>query len=531
MDEKALDAAGREISHLVINLKQTNPTVVAREVVSAYLAALLPSRPAPGASEWERDPLGHAVRLLHGVEVRYLAASKRERPKIAVELQAAKEEVVSVAVQLVIEKEAAKPSPAPSRPAEPTSEQDEIAREDREAVERIGQICALAGFANPDGTAVGAVRTVLAEVKRLQASAPLPSGEPTREAVATDASLRDCCADVIREAEGTVGERVAIGRLKYALSAVPPAGGPNWRDELYALAGLECLNEDGAKGDDQYSCNRECVTCQARREVERLSAVPEKPQEAVAWYVGVAKHPEDFGGFPRPEKVDVARGVWSFKGPTWICDCTDFQTANDMVEGHNRQLLSAASLPLDALSALYAHPVSPALVGDEADAELQRQEAEAANGSLDRIADILGVDRHERRIVLIEAVRRLAERPAPRLAEAEVNLAINTYDDAKARTAYNLRYNFSPAQVEEDKRNEEAARDALLALLGPAGVLAKEPAAVTDSERLDWIEENTGVAGYLIAEGKHHCSLRDAIDATRRSLAEERGNARGQEMR
>lgn len=60
-----------------------------------------------GVSEWERDPLGHAVRLLWVIETRYLAASTRERRKIALELQEAKEEVVSVAVQLEIEKEVA----------------------------------------------------------------------------------------------------------------------------------------------------------------------------------------------------------------------------------------------------------------------------------------------------------------------------------------------------------------------------------------------------------------------------------------
>ena len=74
------------------------------------LAALSsPEQGTEGVSEWERDPLGHAVRLLWAIETRYLAASMRERRKIVLELQEAKEEVVSVAVQLEIEKAAAKP--------------------------------------------------------------------------------------------------------------------------------------------------------------------------------------------------------------------------------------------------------------------------------------------------------------------------------------------------------------------------------------------------------------------------------------
>ena len=65
-------------------------------------------------------------------------------------------------------------------------------------------------------------------------------------------------------------------------AALPaPAVPTNWRAELEALAGMECLNEDGAKGDDQYSCNRECVTCCARREIERLSAAPTVRREGV----------------------------------------------------------------------------------------------------------------------------------------------------------------------------------------------------------------------------------------------------------
>ena len=66
----------------------------------------------------------------------------------------------------------------------------------------------------------------------------------------------------------------------------------------------------------------------------------------------------------------------------------------------------------------------------------------------------------------------LAALPAPAVPSVRaVNLAINAYDDAKSRTAYNLRYSFSPAQVEADKRNEEKARAALLALFAtaPAG--------------------------------------------------------------
>jgi hypothetical protein len=74
-----------------------------------------------------------------------------------------------------------------------------------------------------------------------------------------------CRADIVRLVDG-----------------VPAGEATNWRAELLALAELDCLNEDGAKGDDQHSCNRECVTCCARRAVERLPAPRILPTRAEA---------------------------------------------------------------------------------------------------------------------------------------------------------------------------------------------------------------------------------------------------------
>jgi len=87
-------------------------------------------------------------------------------------------------------------------------------------------------------------------------------------------------ARVLREAvrthmaRGANDQATECAALADALEAAPPVTTPDWRAELLALADLECLNEDGAKGDDTYSCNRECVTCCARREVELLAAAP-----------------------------------------------------------------------------------------------------------------------------------------------------------------------------------------------------------------------------------------------------------------
>ncbi len=71
----------------------------------------------------------------------------------------------------------------PARPAEPTSEESDeewANRDNRETLEKIAAECFAAGFSTPDGTVLALVRRVIEAAK----SAPLPSGEPTSEAVA-----------------------------------------------------------------------------------------------------------------------------------------------------------------------------------------------------------------------------------------------------------------------------------------------------------------------------------------------------------
>ena len=109
LDPKVLAARITEYLSLggLFNPEMANHDAVRDLLIDCRAALSSPEQGTEGVSEWERDPLGHAVRLLWVIETRYLAASTRERRKIALELQDAKEEVVSVAVQLEIEKAAA----------------------------------------------------------------------------------------------------------------------------------------------------------------------------------------------------------------------------------------------------------------------------------------------------------------------------------------------------------------------------------------------------------------------------------------
>lgn len=112
-------------------------------------------------------------------------------------------------------------------PALVGDEASEIARDDREAVERIGTLCALAGFDNPDGTAVGAVLVVLDEVKRLQ--------------VRLDAAPR--LAEVDRLA-AEMAKQASLGHTQYCVGVHVLEGGetvPEWMPWPDAFARLLAL--------------------------------------------------------------------------------------------------------------------------------------------------------------------------------------------------------------------------------------------------------------------------------------------------
>lgn len=73
--------------------------------------------------------------------------------------------------------------------------------------------------------------------------------------------------------------------------------------------------------------------------------------EAFAWYAGPPKDPKKLGRFSPSDIIEGDRGIWTVDGSLpgeWVCDCTDPDTARDIVRVHNAEWAARASTPSGA---------------------------------------------------------------------------------------------------------------------------------------------------------------------------------------